>query len=1685
MAGGNYGDLGDGGPAVDAELANPSAVAVDGGGNLYIADTDNFKIRKVDASTREISTVAGDGNYGYAGDGVSPLSAQLRSPTGVAVDVYGHLYIADKYNNRIRKVAGGIISTIAGTGENDYWGDNGPADTAKLSGPGGVTVDVYGNLYIADTSNHRIRKVDATGTITTVAGSDDSGFAGDGGPAVDARLYYPNAVAIDGAGNLFIADTYNNRIRKVDASTRKISTVAGSSGVDGYSGDGGPAINAKLNEPEGIAVDNSGNLYIADTDNNRIRKVLPNGNIITIAGTGVSGYLGDGGVGNLAQLNGPTGLAVDSSGNLYIADKYNYAIRKQVTYIPSSDAGLSNITLSSGTLSPAFASSKTDYTASVVNGVSSIRVTPTTADSLITVKVNGQSVASGAQSEDINLDVGDNTVTLVALAEDGETTKTYTITIERLRSSNANLSQLTLSNGTLSPAFASNTTSYSANANQSAITVTPTMADPMATVKVNGATVTNGTASQSIPLNVGNTAITVVVTAQDGITTKTYILTVMRSISANADLSGLSLSAGTLSPAFEADTTSYTANVGNSISSVTVTPTTADGSAAVTVNGVPVDSGVASASLPLIVGSNTISMEVTAENGTTKKTYTVTVTRAKSSNADLSDLSLSNGVLTPSFVPGTFKTNVDYQVSSVTIMPTVSDTIHAAVTVSLYNSSGTLISGPYTVASGTASPLLPLAVGNNTITIVVTAEDGTAKTYTVAVTRGASSNADLSNLTLSSGPLIPAFAGTYTANVGYSVSSVTVTPTLSAADSASVTASVYDGSGTRVSGPHPVASGAASPSLPLNVGDNVILLVVTAQDGTARTYTVTVTRAAASGNADLSGLTLSNGSLSPAFEPERTSYTASVGNSVQNVTVTMEMSDAGKVTTTASVYTSAGTLINGPFVMSSGTAAFSFQLNVGSNEILILIRTQDDTTKTYTINVTRAVGSNADLSDLSLSNGVLTPSFVPGTYTANVGYSVSSVTITPTISDTIHAAVTVSLYNSSGALISGPYTVTSGTASPLLPLAVGNNTMTIVVTAEDGTAKTYTVAVTRGASSNAELSNLTLSSGSLIPAFAGTYTANVEHSVSSVTVTPTLSAADSASVTASVYDGSGTRVSGPHVLASAAASPSLPLAVGNNVISILVTAEDGSTRTYTVTVTRAASSNADLSGLTLSSGPLSPAFEPERISYSASVGNNVSSMTVTPAVADDNAAVTVNGVPVASGVASASLLLNVGSNEITILVTAQDDTTKTYKLVITRVAPNPAPSSSYSGGGGGSAPIVNNPVIDLNGQKLDLTEINTERPFVTLEATPTDGVVIVVVPASILTELAAKNADFYLEIKTPYGSYQVPANLALLIPELPDLLAKNELQAGDASFRITLTDKSSDKNMQVAIANAWPNGKVLGPVVDFRIDIVNAKSGLTIGTADKFNQALTRWIPLSNNATGLPKLWGAFRYHEATKKFEFVPARKLKQDGVWYAAIRSYTNSVYVALANTASFADVEQHWSKASIEFAAAKGLVEGIGEGQFDPDKIVTRAEFTVMLVRSLRRGYFAAGSTGYADVKSGVWYSDVVAQAQELGLLDFVSGERFNPDQPLTRMEMASMLAAAIHLDHLPVTTESVSLDNYKDMESVEADYLKDIRLMIKLQIMTGTAEDTFSPQGQATRAQAVTVLIRTLQALGMVD
>jgi sugar lactone lactonase YvrE len=319
---------GDGGSAVSAAFDQPRAAAVGPDGSVYVSDTFNHRVRRV-APGGAVTTIVGTGEAAYSGDGGPATAATLHWPHGVAVDPAGAgLYIADSANHRVRRVdlAAGTVTTVAGSATPGDGGDGGPAPAAQLEDPKGVYAAPSGDLYIADSGNDRIRRVDRSGTISTVAGTGVTGYSGDGGPAAGAEFDAPRAVAGDGAGNLYVADDNNHRIRRIDPAG-VVTTVAGT-GTKGFSGDGGSALSAQLDHPRGVAVDGRGALFIADSMSHRVRMVDPAGVISTVAGCGRQGFGGDGGPATVARVFEPRGVAVDAAGRLFVADTYNDRVRR-------------------------------------------------------------------------------------------------------------------------------------------------------------------------------------------------------------------------------------------------------------------------------------------------------------------------------------------------------------------------------------------------------------------------------------------------------------------------------------------------------------------------------------------------------------------------------------------------------------------------------------------------------------------------------------------------------------------------------------------------------------------------------------------------------------------------------------------------------------------------------------------------------------------------------------------------------------------------------------------------------------------------------------------------------------------------------------------------------------------------------------------------------------------------------------------------------------------------------------------------------------------------------------------------------------------------------------------------------------------------------------------------------------
>ncbi len=323
---GERGLSGDGGPAIEALIQRPTAVALNNQGYLYIADEQNQRVRMVDPEGI-ISTVMGTGRSEVQSQDRSAVETNLVSAYGIATDKDDNLYVLSRGHSKIFKVGNdGVARRIVGTGQRGFEGDGGPAIDAKINSSNHLVVDAKGNLFIADTGNHRVRRVSTDGIITTVAGTGELGFSGDGGPAVEAQLAFPSAIAIDSEGDLYIADFSNHRIRKL--STNGIITSIAGTGESGYNGDGKPALESQIGEPCGVAVDRSGYVYIGDQVNNRVRVVTPSGMMYTVAGTGVRGHTSDGGAAEKAQTSNPDIIALDNEGNLYIPDHINSVVRK-------------------------------------------------------------------------------------------------------------------------------------------------------------------------------------------------------------------------------------------------------------------------------------------------------------------------------------------------------------------------------------------------------------------------------------------------------------------------------------------------------------------------------------------------------------------------------------------------------------------------------------------------------------------------------------------------------------------------------------------------------------------------------------------------------------------------------------------------------------------------------------------------------------------------------------------------------------------------------------------------------------------------------------------------------------------------------------------------------------------------------------------------------------------------------------------------------------------------------------------------------------------------------------------------------------------------------------------------------------------------------------------------------------
>ncbi|HEU4963602.1 MAG TPA: cadherin-like beta sandwich domain-containing protein [Bacilli bacterium] len=1308
-----------------------------------------------------------------------------------------------------------------------------------------------------------------------------------------------------------------------------------------------------------------------------------------------------------------------------------------VTRDPSSNASLNDLQLSGGALlHETFASDTHTYTADVANDMTSVDVTPVLADNTATitsVTVEGTNVPD-ASGYHVPLQVGENLIEVLVTAQDGSTQLTYTVTVTRAQSGNALLSDLQLAGATLNETFASGTFAYTSAVEKpvDTVEVIPTLDDSTATVTsitVNGAPVLNEF-GYHVPLAFGDNVIDILITAENG-NVKTYTVTITRMKSHEASLSGLSLNGVTLDQTFASGTYDYTADVPNSQDATDVTVTLTDRTA--TVSSMTVDSGdtkyTDATPVSLHVGDNVIKFVITAEDGTTQLTYTVTVTRAASTNAYLSDLQLSGGaVLNKTFASGTFVYTADVpnDMSTVDVLPTLADNTATITSVTVEGTNVPDASGYH----------VPLSVGNNVLEVLVTAEDGaTQQTYTVTVTRAKSSNADLSNLALSGGAVLhETFSNStyaYTSDVANDVTSLDVIPTL-ADTNATITSVKVGGVNIAYAGGYTLA---------LQVGDNVVEVLVTAQDGsTQQTYTLTITRAKSS-NAFLSDLQLNGADLNEVFASGTFAYTSNVEKIVDTIDVIPTVAD-----NTASYTVS----VDGTPVSDAG--GYHVPLQIGANVITVVVTAQDGTTQqTYTITVTRAKSHNALLSDMVLNGVTLDQAFASGTfaYTADVANATQETDVTATLDDN---TATVSSMKVDG-------TDVSYTSGVTVPLHVGANVIELVVTAEDGTTQqTYTVTVNRASSSDANLGDLTLSDVTLNEAFSGgtfAYTSDVANAVSSTDVTPTV-ADSTATVAVSINDTPVTFASGYHV----------PLQVGANVIKVVVTAQDGTTQqTYTVTVTRAMSSNADLSDLTLSMGILKPVFDAGTTDYTAAVSYAVNDLDVTAVVAESNATLTVNGTLTDSNTA-VNVPLQVGSNTITLVVTAQDGTTKTYTVNVSRNYPPPAPPTGDGTGHGndngnghnrnhrvhvtdhsneskvtdaiGSNLHMTAVVYGADGKKLDLPPIEIdETGAYTIEGDIDPGTynLVLYVLAPNGNKLAGTMATLNVnddgsttvetELIDPFGvardavTHQVIAGVDMHLYWADTELNRQQGRTPDTDVELPeLPDMSPNQNHNPQSTNGdgeygwmvFPDGdyyftaeKDGYETFDSRQDMRDEQQGDTSYIRDGLIHVGDTIVQM--NYTMQAKATGEGTHGSYINGYPnntFQPNKSITR-----AELAAILDRLYpAAQGSKPPFHDLAQsHWAYDAIANVYAQGIMIGDPNGNFRPEAVVTRAEMA-QVIANLKQLPAVEGTSAFTDIADH-WAEPVITQAEQSGLLNGYPDGTYRPNRAITRTETVVIL------------------------------------------------------------------------------
>ncbi|MGE4277573.1 MAG: S-layer homology domain-containing protein [Lawsonibacter sp.] len=457
-----------------------------------------------------------------------------------------------------------------------------------------------------------------------------------------------------------------------------------------------------------------------------------------------------------------------------------------------------------------------------------------------------------------------------------------------------------------------------------------------------------------------------------------------------------------------------------------------------------------------------------------------------------------------------------------------------------------------------------------------------------------------------------------------------------------------------------------------------------------------------------------------------------------------------------------------------------------------------------------------------------------------------------------------------------------------------------------------------------------------------------------------------------------------------------------------------------------------------------------------------------------------SGTAIASFTVSGNTLsfapLTVGTGTLEIIDTVTYNGIKTIPVSVAQPHYEPADDSA-------SSATVSGPMISVNGENFDPANIDTDGDSGTIEVVPNGNTAYVTIPSRVLAQLLdttkRHSTPFSIAISAPYGQYLIPADLAEHIPGFSELLSENHLTAAGISFRLTLTDRSDDKDLLNTIKTGLPSSRMLGHPVEFRLDIINNKTGASIAEVTEFDCGIVRMVPMPEDLEAMPEFWGAFRYHAASQTFEFVPHSVQTIDGVRYVAFYSRTNSVYLAAENPIVFTDLKDgFWGTPYLEHAAAQGLIHGIGNNLVAPDRAVTRAEFVQMIANAVQLPSPEPGASAYTDVADeNAWYYNAILKAASAGILKGFSQSDFNPNAPITRQEMAGILAEVISYEGISSLAEHTALDRiFSDYGQINPNAMNDVETVYQLNLMQGTETGEFLPEASASRAQAAAVILR---------